>query len=231
MPLEIRPAVEADSDRIGWIGRDAFRDSGSEAVFPPHLYDKSETGDIALDEAQWRAARNLARMREGKPTFVCVDVAEDDSNDTGGPERIIGYAQWEVPLPPVAGETGEAKKSGYYNQEPFPPSLDQDALFKIYKTVEDETKRALGPDGHSKMWYLMSLAVDPTQQRRGIGRKLMHHGLDLASQAGMDVFLLATPAGRGLYESLGFRQIGDSFLLADIPHYAMLWRRSGAGSA
>ncbi|KAK4234924.1 puromycin N-acetyltransferase [Achaetomium macrosporum] len=229
MPLQIRPAVEADSDRIGWIGRDAFRDySVSEAIFPPHLHHKSETGDIALDEATWRAARNLARMREGKPTFVAVDVPEDGSEA----EQIVAVAQWDVPSPPTAaGEHGDAQKTGYYIQEPLPPSLDQDALFELYKAVEEETKKALGPDGHSKMFYLMSLAVDPAQQRRGIGRKLMHHGLELASKAGMDVFLIATPAGRGLYESLGFRPIGESFLLSDTPHYAMLWRRPDAGSA
>jgi ribosomal protein S18 acetylase RimI-like enzyme len=77
----------------------------------------------------------------------------------------------------------------------------------------------------------MSLAVDPTQQRRGIGRKLLQHGLDLAAKAGMDVFLLATPAGKGLYESVGFRQIGEPFLMADTKHYAMLWKRPDASSA
>jgi hypothetical protein len=155
MPLQIRPAVEADSERIGWIGRDAFRDSLSEAIFPPHLYHKSETGDIARDEAQWRAARNTARMREGKPTFVCVDVPGDSS----GPGKIVACAQWALPAPPTiitSGEAGNAQDK-YPIQEPLPPSLDEAALRELYKTVERETEKALGPDGYSKMWCKLPL--------------------------------------------------------------------------
>lgn len=76
----------------------------------------------------------------------------------------------------------------------------------------------------------MILAVDPTQQRRGIGRMLLQQGLDLAAQKGLDAFLVATPEGRGLYHSMGFRQIGESYELGGTPHYSMLWRRPGSVS-
>lgn len=72
---------------------------------------------------------------------------------------------------------------------------------------------------------LMLLAVDPKQQRRGIGKMLVRHGLDLAIQAGTDAFLIATPEGRGMYQSQGFDQVGGLFDLGGTPHCSMLWQR------
>lgn len=69
----------------------------------------------------------------------------------------------------------------------------------------------------------MLLAIDPGQQRRGIGRMLVDHGLELAAKDGKDVYLVATPAGRGLYHSFGFRDIGEPIDLCGTPHYSMLW--------
>ncbi|KAL2022932.1 hypothetical protein VTK56DRAFT_4147 [Thermocarpiscus australiensis] len=216
MPFQLRPATGADSFRIGCIGRDAFRETDGRALFPPHLHSKSETGDPWLDEAKWRAARNTRRMREGKPTFVVVDDQEDESR----PEKIVGFAQWELP-----SQSLPAKDGNEAGEEPLPASLDGEALRANFEVMEAEAKKALGPDGHSKMWYLMILAVDPDYQRRGIGKMLLQHGLDLAAQEGRDVFLIATAEGRNLYQSLGFRQIGEPYNVYDRPHYSMLWQR------
>ncbi|KAK4149786.1 puromycin N-acetyltransferase [Chaetomidium leptoderma] len=223
MPLQLRPAQDADGAKLGLIGRDAFRDTLSRSFFPPHLYSKSETGDPSLDEAQWRAARTMRRMRDGKPTFVVVDVPEDGS----GAEEVVGFAQWELPqaTPPASEAVAEVDK------DTLPGSLDQEKLIEMYAILEKETKRALGPDGHSKMWYLLLLAVDPTQYRRGIGRMLVQHGLDQAAKAGKDAFLVATPNGRGLYLSVGFCDMEEPFLLGGTPHYSMLWRKPDSTSA
>jgi thiamine pyrophosphate-dependent acetolactate synthase large subunit-like protein len=145
MSLRLRPAQEADSAKIGSIGRDAFQGTLSSALFPPHLYSKSELGDPALDEAQWRAARNSRRMKDGKPTFVVIDVPEDGSDA----EVVVGFAQWDTPsqAPPAASEAATEA-----DLDPSPGSLDQEELRKLYKVIEEETKKALGPDGSSKMW-------------------------------------------------------------------------------
>ncbi|KAL2127087.1 hypothetical protein VTI74DRAFT_11366 [Chaetomium olivicolor] len=221
MPLQLRAATEADSARIGCIGTDAFRPNPGvgRLLFPPHLEHKSRTGDSRLDEAEWRAARNLRRMRDGNPTFVVVDVPEDGSK----PEEVVGFAQWQAPAESTA--LSELKEA---DNGPLPPSLDQEALREIFEVLNKETKKVLGPDGHSKMWYLMLLAIDPAYQRRGIGKMLMRHGLDLVAQAGKDAFLVATPEGRGLYQSVGFRHIGEPFNFANTPHYPMLWQRPGS---
>lgn len=147
MPLRIRPATEADSFRIGCIGRDAFQHSLSKLIFPPHLHSKSETGDPGLDEAQWRAARNTKRMREGKPTFVVVDVPDDESST----ENIVAFSQWETPLQPTsASKQGGGEADTVVVREPA--SLDTEALRAIMERIDTESKKALGPDGYSNMW-------------------------------------------------------------------------------
>ncbi len=73
----------------------------------------------------------------------------------------------------------------------------------------------------------MLLATDPSQQRRGIGKMLVKHGLELATKDGRDVYLVATPAGRGLYSSLGFNELGEGIELCGLRHSSMLWKPPG----
>jgi predicted GNAT family N-acyltransferase len=60
---------------------------------------------------------------------------------------------------------------------------------------------------------------------------LLAHGLNLARKDGKDVFLISTPAGRGLYQSMGFREVGQPFPICGTPHYPMLWSNSDPDSA
>ncbi|KAJ4298327.1 hypothetical protein N0V88_003352 [Collariella sp. IMI 366227] len=226
MVLQLRPAVESDSARIGYIGRDAFQLNLGRSLFPAHLAHKSKTGDLRRDEAEWRAARNVRRMRSGQLTFVVVDIPEDGSE---GEEVVVGFAQWE--LPTESDRSTDTKELDEVNQDPPPPTLDQDALREIFEVINTEAKKWLGPEGHSKMWYLMVLAIDPAHQRRGIGKMLMRHGLSLVAEARREAFLVATPEGRGMYEAMGFRQIGEPCTLANTPHYSMLWRRPDSESS
>ena len=53
--------------------------------------------------------------------------------------------------------------------------------------------------------WLGMLIVDPARQGRGIGRKLISHALE--NMEGRAVLLNATPAGRPLFERLGFKVI------------------------
>lgn len=83
-------------------------------------------------------------MRDGnKPTFVAVDVPDDGNLE----EKVVGFAQWELPSPSAAPEAEPSEA----DKDPLPASLDQDALRAIIDIIETETKKALGPDGHSKV--------------------------------------------------------------------------------
>lgn len=59
---------------------------------------------------------------------------------------------------------------------------------------------------------LLNLCIDPAQQRRGLGRRLMAHLLHLARAAHCELMLLEVRESNApaiaLYESLGFNRIG-----------------------
>lgn len=65
------------------------------------------------------------------------------------------------------------------------------------------------------------LAVDPRHQRRGIGKLLLNWGIEKAKHDGRDCYLVATPAGKSLYESVGFRTLQELSIF-DVPHYSMI---------
>ncbi len=73
----------------------------------------------------------------------------------------------------------------------------------------------------------MLLAIDPTHQRRGVGRMLAQHGLDLAAKEGRDVFLIATPEGKPLYQSLGFRELVEPYDVLGTTYSSMSWSAAG----
>ena len=59
--------------------------------------------------------------------------------------------------------------------------------------------------GHELAWIGMVL-VDPKRRQLGIATKLMHVAIEYLSKAGVTTVKLdATPAGRSLYENLGFK--------------------------
>jgi len=56
--------------------------------------------------------------------------------------------------------------------------------------------------------YMAILAVEPKFQRMGVGRKLLEWGLDMADREGLEAFIEASPAGKPLYEKMGWREVG-----------------------
>lgn len=61
--------------------------------------------------------------------------------------------------------------------------------------------------------HILNLCVKPDRQRRGIGRRLLSHALELGRQRGAETAYLEVRQSNltalGLYESLGFNQIGQ----------------------
>jgi len=58
-----------------------------------------------------------------------------------------------------------------------------------------------------------SMAVDPEWQGRGIGKLLLAEDCKRADQAGQDVYLESTVAGKRLYQSAGFESLGECKVL------------------
>jgi ribosomal protein S18 acetylase RimI-like enzyme len=76
----------------------------------------------------------------------------------------------------------------------------------LYAMRHIERLRARATGGHLH-WYLDQLAVDPRQQGRGLGRRLLHEGLAaLVDPAGLPCFLVTTKERNvAFYRASGFR--------------------------
>jgi len=57
------------------------------------------------------------------------------------------------------------------------------------------------------------MAVDPECQGQGVGKRLLEADCKLADQAGQDIYLESTTAGKRLYESAGFEPLGEEKVL------------------
>ena len=66
------------------------------------------------------------------------------------------------------------------------------------------------------------LGVRPSHRRQGIAQKLLQAGLDLTDAVGQDVYVEASPMGRGIYERLGFEQLETIKVVGRYEETAML---------
>ncbi|ATY67321.1 GNAT family [Cordyceps militaris] len=212
MPLQMRAAIDADTDAIARLATTAF-DPATDAIarnlFPKRLQPavpRPEDPAIA-----WRRTRKGLKMHTER--IILMVVTDDELDD-----QIVGFSMWEEPLP--NGEQGESMTKGLVPCE----TLDEEAYQELRRASGAATNDFLGKDGSNHMWYLDYLGVDPGQQRRGIGKMLLEWGLEKAREQNRDAFLIATPAGIPLYLAAGFESLG-SFMLFDTPHSCMIKRR------
>jgi GNAT superfamily N-acetyltransferase len=81
---------------------------------------------------------------------------------------------------------------------------------------------------HEPHLYLWQLAVEPSAQRRGVGRALMASVVADADDAGVPVYLeTANPENVPYYRSLGFVETGREQLPRGAPLWLMLRRYAG----
>ena len=68
--------------------------------------------------------------------------------------------------------------------------------------------------------------VITTERNRGYGKQIMLHAIDAAVEHfdAKCIDIEAQEYARGFYESVGFRQSSESFMLDGIPHIKMTWR-------
>ncbi|OCL06262.1 hypothetical protein AOQ84DRAFT_277811, partial [Glonium stellatum] len=56
---------------------------------------------------------------------------------------------------------------------------------------------------------LASLTTDPDYQCKGIGRMMMQWGIEQADRNELSIYLEGTPAGKHLYDKLGFETVEE----------------------
>ena len=69
--------------------------------------------------------------------------------------------------------------------------------------------------------------VITTERGKGYGKQIMLHAIDAAIEHfdAKRIDIEAQEYARGFYESVGFRQSSDTFMLDGIPHIRMTWRK------
>jgi ribosomal protein S18 acetylase RimI-like enzyme len=122
----------------------------------------------------------------------------------------------------------------------FPPGLEPDptpVIAHLKATVDParhkalfaglEIQGALHPD--EPHWYLPFIGVRPEVQGRGIGARLLQHGLDRADADSLPAYLEATSRRSvPLYNRHGFEVIGV-VEAPDYPEIFAMWRPARAG--
>lgn len=70
-------------------------------------------------------------------------------------------------------------------------------------------------------WQLRGMAVDPTAQRRGVGRALLAEGLGRLRSVGAErLWADGRDAALAFYEKVGFRVVGEGFVPpSGVPHH------------
>lgn len=127
-----------------------------------------------------------------------VDLAVDAAG--GAP---LGVALWDAPSSAdVVGPLGPGN-------EP-PPGLDLDLLGGAWELCLADAAQCEAHRPAEPHWYLYMVAVAPAARGRGIGGRLLGHGLKRVDAEGLPAHLESTtPGSRRLYERFGFRQVSE----------------------
>ena len=121
--------------------------------------------------------------------------------------EIVAIEEAAHPYPWSEAIFEDCLRAGYRLDGAF--SRGQLIGYSVVMTVLDE-------------WHLLNLCVDPTVQRRGVGRFLLERLLESAGAGEASCVLLEVRAGNAaaiaLYESAGFTDIGHRKAYYPAPH-------------
>ena len=69
--------------------------------------------------------------------------------------------------------------------------------------------------------------VISTERGKGYGKEILHHAIDAATEhfGATLIDIEAQEYAKGFYESVGFKQSSESFMLDGIPHIKMTWSK------
>lgn len=199
-----------------------FRDSPwRTAVYRPHLAHLTPPDELRA----WRVSR-LAKAFNDPHAQNWKLIAQDADLYTG---KIVGFSSWIEPnhkldfenhdkdaaskttiledaKPTVEGPPGEASLND------LPKCMDAEMYKSQRAGLERLRKEVMGED--TNFWYLASLVVHPSFQRKGLGQKLLNWGIGVADRAGLPIFLEASPEGKFLYDRNGFSNDAEICLIA-----------------
>ncbi|CAK7263557.1 hypothetical protein SEPCBS119000_000551 [Sporothrix epigloea] len=216
MSLTMRPATDADIDRLMEVYFSAFRSND----ITPRVFPESSPQTHAF----WRSyfTRNLEN------DLVDIRVVETASGSgSEGQKIIIAFAVWDTPRQAT---------------EPFPamppPSVwptdgDVAAAVEFFGDLEQQHKRFMGPvegapagSQQRPHWYLKLIGTHQDFRGKGAAGALLRHGEQLADAQGLPCYLDATPEGRPVYTSAGhgFREVDIRWYLGGTYEHVFMIR-------
>ncbi|KAK1705936.1 acyl-CoA N-acyltransferase [Colletotrichum acutatum] len=134
-----------------------------------------------------------------------------------GNGKLLGWSCW------VKKELEQKKSDDSKSSEaPSDPNLSKEKA-RSGKDMPREPARVLGGIMHKDMtsWesrqlegtkymVLQALATHPEYQGRGIGTRLLQHGLEKIDSQSLACWIHASPSSYRLYEKAGFQEVGKS---------------------
>ncbi|KAK4049229.1 hypothetical protein OIO90_005518 [Microbotryomycetes sp. JL221] len=182
-PITVSTPTHADFRRIAEVHRLAFWDSDvyvqNFGNVPLGAYDEWNLNRIK----SWMSPDNL-----DKTHFVYVARRGQDG-------LIVGYGHWEV------GEGNGGPLDSEQDTMTWPEGCNEDLAKAFFHALDVQANKI--PE---RNLMLHQLAVDPAFPRLGIGRMILIEGMKrlMNDKVKASMYLDSTPAGKPLYESMGF---------------------------
>jgi predicted GNAT family N-acyltransferase len=154
--------------------------------------------------------RDIIELFDLVPPYTPVDIIE----------FAVECAAWER----LAGAAGALREEVFVREQNVPPEMELDefdaqSLHALARDPQGEpvgTGRLL-PDGH-----IGRMAVAASWRGKGVGRAVLETLVDAARERGLERLALnAQTSATGFYERFDFRQEGEVFMDAGIPHVLM----------
>lgn len=128
MPINYRPATEADVTAIARVGSAAFdpeTDPMMRRIFPLHLQQPGVDAQM-----KWRAWRKTCRLQDD-PNSVIIVAVDEELNE------VVGYAWWVAPPKPD-------REPFIAPKEPKFAGVDPEAREEARFAIESATKSIFG---------------------------------------------------------------------------------------
>jgi ribosomal protein S18 acetylase RimI-like enzyme len=137
--------------------------------------------------------------------------------------KLAGVAAWLPPAPAVATRRSRWLEAAASIEVRLLFPRAAPSLLTGFQTLGEHHP----PVPH---WYLAFVGIEPAQQRRGIGRKLLAPVLERADAGAVACYLETPfPGTRAFYRQLGFEEAGQLQPVAEAPPIWTMTRPPQAG--
>jgi len=193
----ILPCTPADITSMVTIYETAFSSA------PIYTYMWPSTHVTPTSKSTWLSARFLSQMAH-IPEMKFFKLVDEETG------KIVAWSRWQFPAVLSADEKKRREEREKKEQEKedgsgtWPEGAIVENCERFFGAIKAAQDKFLNSE---EMYLLHLLATRPDYQKRGLGKILLQHVLDLADQEGRKAYLEGLPPGRQLYLKTGFRDL------------------------